>query len=446
MSVLKIVPTYMWKNKFSSRRESSTYLRKSFETLGPTYIKIGQLIASRGDIFDDVLVNEMKTLQDRCKPFDSLQVIERNVDFSKFIYVDPEPLASASLSSVHKAKLVGGGDVVIKVLRPNLRETIESDLNDIQKILMLGALINPSMDEVKSLVDEWRPFILEELDLNHEIENIRRFARMGESLEWLRVPGVYADLCSPELIVMDFIEGARIDQVPPTMDPDLVARTLLTFTFDQVLEYQMLHGDPHAGNVLITPEGKISYIDYGLCVTFDSSTRQKLTMLLRATVERDIDTFYDLLVELDIIITYGSSTDIKRFLRVFFLYLDRPLDTVDITVMRDLENGRKFRFSIKWIIFFKSVVCIDGINKTFSQVELRDVLVNYSNQKFGDSFDPRGFLTLLTAMPASVRTINTGISLLESTILAENRKISGDIARLRWFLILVLAAEILQHG
>jgi ubiquinone biosynthesis protein len=409
-----------WIRLTKGKRSAAVEARKRIEDSGPTYVKLGQLVATRGDLFDPVWVQEFSKLQDNAKTFDSFSVIKKEINLKDY-EVSKLPFASASLSCCHDG-LYCGQSVVLKVRRPDLESMIKQDIEKILKFLEILGKFNKNMKEMTEIVTEWQDFLLEELDFKNEIQNLQRFQENARAYEWVRVPQVFAE--TENIIIMEKIEGSRVTDADHEIDRRLLARSLITFTFDQIYKFNFFHADPHPGNILIDGDGKVSYIDFGLCV--DVGSGGDLEKLLLSVAKRDIDDFFDLLISLNVIIPTGSPTEIKRFLRIFFLYLDKPLDSIRLETMRALEKSRQFRFSTKWILFFKSIACIQGIVKEIQQdVEIRDVLKDYASAEL-----PRlNFSTLMedfAKFPGSLQTVNSGINMLEDTIIESNLQNSKD--------------------
>jgi len=306
--------------------------------LGPTFVKLGQIVASRSDVFDDIVISELKKLQDAVDiPFDSKAVIDEEVSMS--LDFEPSSFAGASLSVVHRGKTAEGEDVVIKVKRPKLTESIVEDLDNVNRILHVLEYFNTSMRDLRIVIEEYAPSLLKETDFQNEIENMRRFYNYNSKTPWLRGPKVYE--VTENCIVMSDVKGIRIDEVTG-MNRNTLAREIIAFTFDQIIQHGFFHADPHAGNILCDKHGKLNYIDFGLCIDLGENVKADLEKLLQATIDRDLETFYQLLISLDVIIAEGSDVNIKSFLRIFFRYLDRPLDGMSIDELRDMESQRSF--------------------------------------------------------------------------------------------------------
>jgi len=235
------------------------------------------------------------------------------------------------------------------------------------------------------------------------------------------------------------VKGIRIDEVTG-MNRNTLAREIIAFTFDQIIQHGFFHADPHAGNILCDKHGKLNYIDFGLCIDLGENVKADLEKLLQATIDRDLETFYQLLISLDVIIAEGSDVNIKSFLRIFFRYLDRPLDGMSIDELRDMESQRSFRFTLKWIILFKTIICIDGISKELSDgtVSIRTVLPEYGRDKFKNSVDFESLLRIVTSVPMNVRLTSQSIELLELKLDTNNAKVSSELKILRQMLILIL--------
>lgn len=267
------------------------------EELGPTFVKFGQSLSVRQDIFSNEAIDELQKLQDQVPPFPTGQgrdVIERELGrpledlFTKF---EDEPLAAASIAQVHAATLRDGTSVIVKVQRPGIGETIRADLailrffaRHIYRFIPESRRFDPV-----GLVEEFAEVISKELDFLREGHNAERFGELfaEEPLVW--VPAVHWDLSSERVLTMDRSPGSRIGQDAPA-DPAArraLARTLMRLFLTQVFEHGFFHGDPHPGNIFLLPDGRICFHDFGIVGRLMSRDKDNLRQLFLAIVARD---------------------------------------------------------------------------------------------------------------------------------------------------------------
>jgi len=248
-------------------------IRKVLEDLGPTFIKLGQAFSNREDILPKALTEELQHLQDHTKFADIsiYQVLEDNFgDVSEyFAEISTQPLASASIAQVYRANLKDGEKVILKVKRPGIEETIKGDLlllRDLQKILSTYFEFADILN-LEEAVNTFEKSLLQELSLNNERENIERFAAQFKNDQRTHVPDLYPYFCNNDVLCMEFIEGAKSTDFTfiekHHLNPSKIAETGLQLYLTQIMEHGFFHADPHAGNIMITQEGKIVFIDLG---------------------------------------------------------------------------------------------------------------------------------------------------------------------------------------
>ena len=269
-------------------------LAKDLEALGPTFIKLGQLLSSRGALIPAGYADALERLQDSVEPF-AFEEVERivteelGVRISKgFGSFDPTPVASASLGQVHRATLRDGREVVVKVQRPNIRQRITEDLDafdEIAKVLEKHTDLGERMD-LRAVLDEFRKTIFEELDYRKEAGNLERLARNLASYEHIVVPLPVPDYTSARVLTMDFVPGEKITRVGPLALLEVDARALREDLFraylQQILIDGFFHADPHPGNVFLTTDHKIALIDLGMVARLSPRLQDTLLQMVIA--------------------------------------------------------------------------------------------------------------------------------------------------------------------
>ena len=262
------------------------------EEMGPTFIKLGQLLSTRPDFLSEKYINALTRLQDKVEPFpfDQVETIvhdELGVRISKaFREFEPSPMAAASLGQVHKAVTREGKTVAVKVQRPEIRKRIVEDLNALSDI---AATLDKYTETGKRLrfldiLNEFRKTLIQELDYRLEAQNL---IKMGVNLQNFRdiiIPQPVEDYCSSKVLTMDYILGTKVTSLHPAalmeVNGNYLAEELFKAYLDQVLIHGFFHADPHPGNVFITPDHKIALIDLGMVARIDPDTRENLLKLL----------------------------------------------------------------------------------------------------------------------------------------------------------------------
>ena len=262
-------------------------LRMAMDELGGTFVKLGQLLSLRPDLIPDEYCKEFEHLQDDVTPV-SYEIIKNVIETqlkSKltqiFSYFDKESIASASIGQVHKARLLNGTRVVVKVQRPNIKEIMDADIDLLYHLADLAQYKISGLEKYnpKELIDEFKRYTLEELDYLKEGRNIDKFYKNFNGYEKLRVPKVYWDFTTNKVLMMSYIDGIPIDDKQGFKDwgcdEKILSNNLADVFLKQVFEFGFFHADPHPANVFILPNNKIALLDYGICGTLKEKDVQR---------------------------------------------------------------------------------------------------------------------------------------------------------------------------
>ena len=282
-------------------RDNFAELPDDLERLGPTFVKLGQLLSSRADLLPERYVKALARLQDRVKPFpfEDVQIIvemELKTPIKKaFSYFDPVPLAAASLGQVHRAALHDGRPVVVKVQRPNITKQIEEDfdaLEEIARFLDRHTRVGQRY-QVKKILQEFETTLGHELDYRREAANLTALAANLKEFERIRVPLPIADYTTHRVLTMEYVEGAKITELSPIarldIDGPALAEELFRAYLKQVLVDGLFHADPHPGNIFLTDDHKIALLDLGMVGHTTPGMQENLLRLLLAVSEGESD-------------------------------------------------------------------------------------------------------------------------------------------------------------
>ena len=274
-------------------------LRQVLVELGPTFVKMGQVLSVRPDILPTELLVEFQKLQDEVPPVpweEARAVLEAELGQPTgevFEQIDEEPIASASIAQVHLGELEDGTEVAVKVQRPGIRDVIASDLHILYSSarFMEGRLPLPGVYTPVAIVQEFEAAILQELDFLQEARSAERFRDNFRDDARVIAPRVHRTFSTSKVLVMDRIRGMAVSSLQPgdsLVEPAMTV--LLEATMEQVFEHGFFHGDPHPGNLFVQPDGRLAWLDFGLCGTLTSDMRETILAIFVAMVFRDADT------------------------------------------------------------------------------------------------------------------------------------------------------------
>jgi predicted unusual protein kinase regulating ubiquinone biosynthesis (AarF/ABC1/UbiB family) len=277
--------------------DAAASLADDLEAMGPTYIKLGQMMSTRVDLISPAYVEALSRLQDSVEPF-AFEQVERIVSSelgvrlsTVFPTFEPTPLAAASLGQVHRATLRDGREVVVKVQRPDIREQIVEDMEVLREI---ATLLDTHTDfghrfAVADLLEEFRRSLIDELDYRREAENLVTIAGIVADQPRLVVPEPYPDFTTSRVLTMDYVPGRKVTDLGPLGRLELDGATLADDLFGayirQVLVEGVFHADPHPGNVLVTDDGRLALLDIGMVARVAPAHREKLLKLLLALAD-----------------------------------------------------------------------------------------------------------------------------------------------------------------
>jgi ubiquinone biosynthesis protein len=288
-------------------REGARDFRLALEGLGTAYVKLGQLLSSRPDLLPDVYIDELGRLVDDAPPvpFDEIRpVIDSEIGLDVFARLDPEPIASASIAQVHEALLKDGREVVVKVRRPGIEEQVELDLALLRSTAGLIERRSSTAEllQIEALAEELEIHLRGELNLEDEAFNTELIARMAADEEAIVVPDVMRPFVTEQVLVLEKIVGEKVSfghGLQPERAQDL-ARDFFRFYIRQVTLEGVYHADPHRGNVLLTPDGRLALLDFGLLGRLDDDTRRSLALLLLAIAQNRADDVADQILSLSL--------------------------------------------------------------------------------------------------------------------------------------------------
>lgn len=321
---------------FGHRKKEKPYrpeehLRLAFEELGPTFIKLGQILSVRPDLLPEEYIDELSKLQDRVPPSDIASIkkvigeeLGKSVE-ELFEYFDETPIASASIGQVHKAVLRGGERVVLKVQKPDVERRILEDLDVFEELIetVERSWLGKKWD-LGSLFEEFSYTIKNELDYIREGRNCDTFRKNFQKDKDIYIPRVYWEYTTRRVLCLEYVEGIKINHVEELKreghDLKRLARKGTGMYLKMIFRDGFFHADPHPGNLLVMKDGRIALLDHGMVGTIDSMGRLNLFQLMYGIVKGDTDLVMDAVYDLGVQARRGSEQFLKRELEILFSY------------------------------------------------------------------------------------------------------------------------------
>ena len=346
--------------------------------LGPTFVKLGQILSTREDIVPPAYIASFQSLQDAVTPI-SYDEIRAQIEASLgappedlYASFDPEPLAAASIAQVHRARLRTGEDVAVKVQRPDIRRKIGNDLSILD---FLGKQIDAQLQEMavidlRGVIAMLRRSISQEMDFNNEAASIEQFRTNFAEMPDIVIPQVYEAFVSTEVLTLEFIDGIRISAAREAgYDMQVIGRRYLSAAFKMLLEDGDFHGDLHPGNVLVLPGGKLGLLDFGMVGRLSDDMRADLIAIFFALQRRDYRTiariYWELAIKPEAIDYSAWENDVQELMERNFK--GRAMGDVQIAdFLRDLLQGaarHRVRASPVYTMFFKALITTEGLAK-----------------------------------------------------------------------------------
>ncbi|MDX2012746.1 MAG: AarF/UbiB family protein [Myxococcaceae bacterium] len=372
--------------------------------LGPTFVKLGQVLSTRGDLLPADFIEELSTLQDQVPPFGMDEVrVQVKAAFGKplealYAEFDPAPLAAASMAQVHRARTLEGVEVVVKVQRPGITEQIRADLSVLHTLARaLEAVVEEvSVSSPTGIIEEFDRAVHDELDFLNEAANIRAFGRSHEGRANVRIPKVYDELTGRTVLTLEFLRAPKLSNAQ--LDDDAkqrLARIILEEAFKELFEDGLFHGDPHPGNLLVFEEGPVlAIIDFGLVGRVTRQMQDALIQLILSIALRDSESLARQLYRLG---TPDSRANLLQFKTdidgILNAYLPTAIKDVNAKLLlRDLLNlAVKYRVKVprEYAILARAAVAIEGILRSlYPEMPIGEIFMPYAKKMLADRYDP----------------------------------------------------------
>ncbi|MHB1545191.1 MAG: ABC1 kinase family protein [bacterium] len=363
--------------------KSARRLTQIIAALGPTFIKLAQVISTRADFLPAAYLEALSTLQDEVPPvsFSKIKpIIEKDLGksidgiFEKFT---EEPLAAASVAQVYRA-VYKGKDVIVKAIRPDIEKNVAIDIRTLRSVLNLLKFFFPQNKSIQSIFVVLREFsvtIYEEMDLIHESKNIKEFRKIAKELDFIVIPKIYSELTSKNILVMDFYKGIKITnfiQIKEMgLDPKKIIDKLIEFYIYQALVSGIVHADPHPGNILVSGGGKIIMLDFGLVIHILEDTKQNLIKAVLAGIKEDIPGIIDAYYALGIINKEVSRQLLENMAGKLYKVLsqkDISSKKIQVIITEIMKSFYAFPFELpqNLVYIFKTAALLEGIGTAYN--------------------------------------------------------------------------------
>lgn len=444
-----------------NQKDFATWIRQELVSLGPAFVKIGQFLSTRIDIFGKEVTDELAQLQDRIEPIpfeviDKILKEELGEKYQEIEYINPTALATASIGQVHRGKLVNQQEIAIKVQKPNIAQEIQDDLkmlNDCNRFFMkLGSVEAKEMDMV---LNQYQQFLSNELNYSKEIHQMNKFRSTMDSLP-VYIPKPYKELSTNQVLTMEYVESLKITELEgmkkQSISPYDTANQLVEIFLTQIIKYGIVHCDPHPGNIGIRDDGTLVLYDFGNVVTLSSDFRKNVNNLVFAIYQKDIDEFVEILLKMNVLVLEDNfdMLELKSFFQYFFSYLE----TQDFNKLKKSILNRetfsassiKIRVNQDFMSLFRVFSLIDGtcsyLNPSFNYIiALRPFTDDmFTDMRFIDSRIQKD-IRKLTTYPQLLKSTDTNIARI-------NRRVTtmmGNVVAMRSVILLLATLDNLEE-
>ncbi len=353
-------------------------LRMAMDELGGTFVKLGQLLSLRPDLIPDEYCKEFEKLQDEVTPFDyedAKKIVEGDLKHKLgevFSHFDQKPIASASIGQVHKARLLNGEKVVVKVQRPDIKDKMEADIDLLYYVVdLVEKYVNNLKNyNLRGILEEFERYTKEELDYFREAKNIDRFYKNFEGDDTVKIPKVYWDFTNKRVLTMRYIDGVEIDDkegmVELGCDNKIVSKNLADCFLRQIFEFGFFHADPHPANVFVLKGNKIALLDYGIVGSLSFELKEQLNNFLIVLVHREIPKVVSGFMNLGMLEETNSELE-KDIEMLIEEYAGTKIEEVDIphlfSELMYVAARYKFRLPVDFVLLMKATITCESVGQ-----------------------------------------------------------------------------------
>jgi predicted unusual protein kinase regulating ubiquinone biosynthesis (AarF/ABC1/UbiB family) len=369
---------FLRNNSSKQRQKRARWLVKNLLQLGPTFIKIGQALSTRADLIPLEYIQELSQLQDQVPPFSSdeaIAVIETELGqpiYDLFDRFEIEPLASASLGQVHRAKLYTGQEVVVKVQRPGLERIFNLDFEVVHRLIRLLTRYYTSFKKynLEAIYEEFFQLLFQEIDYVHEGKNAERFKVNFRGYSQIRVPKIYWKYSNKKILTLEYLPGIKVDDRAALEANNINLDSIIQLGICSYLKQLLLDGffqsDPHPGNMAVSQGGELIFYDFGTMAEVKTFAKDQMIQVFFAVLKKDTEQVVETLVYMGLIERLNDMTPVKRIV-AFLLenFRDKPVDVRAFEQISDevylMFKSQPFRLPPQMTFILKSLTTLDGI-------------------------------------------------------------------------------------
>ena len=381
-------------------------IRLVFEELGPTFIKLGQLLSTRPDIFSEEYIEEFRKFQDKVPPFPfekAVSQIEKELKVSisqLFQNIEKTPVAAASIAQVHRAVLLDGREVVVKVQRPDIEKILDTDISIMYTLANLLLKYFPELAVLGpvAIVDEFSRTIRKEMDFTLEASNTMKFRKMFKDNPHVYIPDVYWEFTSKRILTLERIKGIKIDNIEKLrkrgIDPARIAHILGETFLRMVMVEGFFHGDFHAGNIFVLGPEEIALVDFGITGRITDELKESLATMFIGLATQDYDTLVDEYARMGLLPDGIDLVEFKRDYRdLMEPYFVKPFEHTSLGELLMGYIRVSFRYGIRHpkelLLVNKCVIEIEGIGRLLDpKVDLLKEAQPYAKEFIRERYRP----------------------------------------------------------
>lgn len=412
-------------DRVTNRR--ARHLRRALEELGPTFIKLGQILSTRADLLPPVYIHELEQLQDAVAPDDTnaiREILEQELGApmgTVFASFDAEPLAAASIGQVHAATLHDGQEVVVKIQRPGVAVLVQQDLLILADVARVAEQRSSTLREhgLSGLIREFSWTIRAELDYEHEARNLGRFHRAFESNPEIRIPEVRRELTTSRVLTMERIDGIPIDDLHSLRESDhdavRLVESLIQMLAEGILVIGLFHADPHPGNFAVDRDGSLVVYDFGLVGSIDERLRERLLLLALACAERDSSRIVDEITQLGAVQPGWDRKAMERDIsHLVNQYVGAPLESLPLPMIISdvmaMMRRHRLRLPSELALLAKTATMAESLARMLAPqinvIELVDPTIRRAMKRF---YSPGFWKDRLRARPLEIALLGASL-------------------------------------